>query len=171
LHRATAAFSPDEIEIVINTHLHWDHVGGNKLFKKARFYMQKEDIHLALTAPKYAPHFFDEMRSCITEVADRTTVLDGDAKIVDGVEVWKVGGHTPGSQVVAVKTDKGIAVITGDVICKYDNWNYDWPGPAGNIWNIGELVTAHRVIRQRGDFIIPGHDWMLWEKYPDGTIA
>ncbi len=161
----------DDIDIVINSHLHWDHVGGNKLFKNAQFFMPKEDIPLALTGPKYAPHFFKKMSSCITEVADRTTFLDGDAKIVEGVEVWKVGGHTPGSQVIAVKTDKGVVALTTDVVCKYDNWEHDWIGPAGNIWNIGELVNAHQTIRQRSDFIIPGHDWKVWEYYRDGIIA
>ncbi|WP_373893745.1 N-acyl homoserine lactonase family protein [Virgibacillus sp. CBA3643] len=163
--------TPDDIDIVINTHLHWDHIGENSLFKKAKFYVQKDEIPYALKAPGYAPHYFDSMRSCVTDIADQLVLLDGDAGITDGVDVWKVGGHSPGSQVVAVKTDKGVVALTADVIPKYDNWNHDWPGPAGNIWNLTELVQAHQTLKQKADIVIPGHDWRVWEVYEDGIIG
>ncbi len=162
---------PDDIEIVITTHLHWDHLGGNLLFKNARFYVQEDDVSLALSAPCYAPHFFDGMRHCLTGVADRLVVLDGNARIARGVEVWKVGGHTPGSQVVAVETEQGVVALVGDVIPKYDNWDYDWPGPAGNIWNISDVVKAHALVRRKADIMVPGHDWRVMSRYPDGVIG
>ena len=162
---------PDDIEIVISTHLHWDHVGGNALFRHARFFAQQEDVPLALTAPRYAPHFFPEMVGCITGVADRLVLLDGDAQIIPGVQVWKVGGHSPGSQVVAVRTEKGTIALASDVINKYENLDYDWPGPTGNMWNIDEVLRAHARLKREADLIIPGHDWKVWDRYPEGIIA
>ena len=167
----TLDVEPDDIEIVISTHLHWDHVGGNTLFRQARFYAQKDDVPLALTGPRYAPHFFPEMAGCITAVADRLVLLDGDAEIVPGVEVWKVGGHSPGSQVVAVDTEKGVVALANDVINKYENLEYDWPGPTGNMWNIGDLLRAHARLKRQADIVIPGHDWKVWDGYPEGKIT
>ena len=161
---------PDDIEIVVSTHLHWDHIGGNALFRRARFYAQKDDVPLALTGPRYAPHFFREMASCITNVAGSLVLLDGDAEIVPGVEVWKVGGHTPGSQIVAVQTDKGVVALANDVINKYENLEYDWPGPTGNMWNMDDLLRAYARLKRQAMIVIPGHDWKVWDRYPGGKI-
>ena len=162
---------PEDIDIVINTHLHWDHIGGNKLFKNAKFYVQQADIPYALTAPVYTPHFFKEMRDCVTDISDQIIMLDGDAKITSDIEVCKVGGHTPGSQVVFVETSIGKVVIPGDVFPKYENIDLDWPGPAGNIWNLSELYDAYIKIKNNADVIIPSHDWKVWDKYPNGIIG
>jgi N-acyl homoserine lactone hydrolase len=166
----TLGLRPDDIEIVIITHLHWDHIGGNCLFRRARFYVPREDVPLALTGPRYAPHFFPEMADCITSVASRMNLVDTDAEIAPGVEVWKVGGHTPGSHVVAIEGDNGVIVLAGDVINKYENLEYDWPGPTGNMWNMGELLRAHARLKRHATIVIPGHDWKVWDRYPQGRI-
>jgi len=163
--------SPDDIDIVISTHLHFDHVGGNHLFKKAKFYIQKNDILLALTAPDYAPNFFKEYSCYTRDILDRIIVLDGSEEIVKGVRVARVGGHTPGSQVVFVDTNIGTVTLAGDVIAKYENWDYNWPGTTGNIWNLDELVKALSFIRLNSGIVIPGHDWRLWDIYPEGIIG
>ncbi len=90
-------------------------------FRTSTIYVQKDEIPYALKAPAYAPHYFDSMRSCVVDIVDQLVLLDGDVGITDGVEVWKVGGHSPGSQVVTVKTEKGIVALAADVIPKYDN--------------------------------------------------
>jgi len=163
--------SLNDIDIVINTHLHWDHVGGNPLFKNAIYYIQKDEIPLALIAPNYAPHYFKENNQCIVDIADRIVLLEGDKEIVKGLRVRKTGGHTPGSQVIFVDTSIGRVAITGDVIPKYENWHYHWPGPAGNIWNLDELVKAYSIIEHNAEIIVPGHDWKLWDIYPEGIIG
>lgn len=166
-----AGVNPDDIDIVINTHLHWDHIGENTLFKNAKFYIQKDEIPYALQAPSYAPHYFGSMRNCLTDIASQIVFLDGDSNIAEGVDVWKVGGHTPGCQTVAVKTEKGVVALAADVIAKYENLEYDWPGPAGNIWNLTELVQAHQLLRKNADIVIPGHDWRVWDVFEGGVIG
>ena len=53
----------------------------------------------------------------------------------------------------------------------YENWNYDWPGPAGNVWDLGELARAHATLRRKADIIVPGHDWRFWEVHPGGIVG
>lgn len=162
---------PADIATVISTHLHWDHVGGNRLFRNARFYVQAADLQLARTAPRYAPHFFKELARCTLDVSDRLVVLEGNACIAPGIEVWKVGGHTPGSQVVAIESDRGLIVLAGDVISRYENWDYEWPGPMGNMWSLRELVNAIALLKARSAVVIPSHDWKVWQRFPGGIIV
>lgn len=162
---------PDDIDVVVNTHLHWDHVGGNRLFPRARFFMPADDIPYALEAPAWAPHFFPGMRDCVVDVADRLTAVRGEVMLDDNVRIVQLGGHTPGSMVPLVKTGVGVVALTGDIICKYENWENNWIGPAGNIWNLGELMKAFDTLRLRADVVIPGHDWRVFDRHPGGIVG
>jgi glyoxylase-like metal-dependent hydrolase (beta-lactamase superfamily II) len=163
---------PEDIDIVINTHLHWDHCGGNSYFTKAKFYIPEADIPLALSAPCWAPHFFPEMRNCLTNIIDRAVLVKESIQITDQISVIRLGGHTPGSLGVLINTeDRGVIALAGDVVCKYDNLELDWIGPAGNIWNISELVDSIRKLRSLSDEIVPSHDWRIFDRYPDGVIT
>lgn len=164
--------SPDDIDMVINTHLHWDHCGGNKYFTKAKFYIPEADVALALTAPCWAPHFFSEMRSCVTDIADRAILVNDGIHVTDNIRLVRLGGHTPGSLGVLADTkERGTVALAGDVVCKYENLNHDWIGPSGNIWNVSELVNAVRILRDMSDEIVPSHDWRIFDRYPEGIIT
>lgn len=169
---ATVDLQPEDIDIVINTHLHWDHCGGNEMFPNASFYMPDSDISMALKAPCWASHFYPEMRSCVTSVADRMVLISDSMQITKHVRVIHLGGHTPGSQCVLVETeDQGIVALPGDVICKYENLENNWIGPAGNFWNITELVRAYDLLHEVSDVIVPSHDWRIFDRFPNGVIA
>ncbi len=168
---STVGVKPEDIDIVIHTHLHWDHCGNDGLFTKASFIAQREELALALTPPPYALHYQKELTKGILDVLDRFRTINGDVTIVDGVELWKLGGHTPGSMAVAVKTDVGLVALIGDVIGDYKNLELNWPGPAGNYWSLDQLVKAYRLVKKKADIIIPGHDWKVWSLHPEGKIG
>lgn len=169
---AALGIQPEDIDIVINTHLHWDHLGGNELFPNARFYMPQQDLALALNAPDWAPHFFKDMRSCVTSVADRTIMVNEAAQITPHIQVVRVGGHTPGSMAVLIETeDRGVVALAGDVMCKYENLRENWIGPSGNVWNLSELVEAFDYLPTVSDVIVPSHDWRIFDEFPNGVIA
>ena len=162
--------TPDDIDTVIMTHLHYDHLGGMPLFNNARFYVQKDELPFAFMTPRYAPFYFECMRESLIAVSDRLIVVEGDQQVVPGIELWKLGGHSPGSQAVALRTGHGTVVLAADVIPKYENWDHDWPGAAGNIWNMDEQLRAHERLRKEADLLVPGHDWRVWEFHQDGVI-
>jgi N-acyl homoserine lactone hydrolase len=100
---------PDDIDIVIVTHLHCDHIALGYLYKKARFIVQKRELEYAQD-----PHPIDAV------LYDRTTfdslnweVIDGNKDIVPGISVVLTPGHSPGGQSVAINTRSGKAIITG----------------------------------------------------------
>ena len=106
---------PNDIEMVLYTHLHNDHVGGCHLFN-ASVHVFQEDEWRSLCTPNPRDWFvkgydFDmivlfRQLHCIR--------LEGDLEIEPGLKLYKTPGHSPGGQCIAVDTAKGTYVMTGD---------------------------------------------------------
>jgi len=100
---------PDDVDIILQTHLHMDHLYNTPKCRNAKVYVQQEELKFALE-----PHPIFEVlypREIIVKID--FTVLQGEADILPGIRVFPVPGHTPGCQAVAVETSGGTAVITG----------------------------------------------------------
>jgi N-acyl homoserine lactone hydrolase len=100
--------SPADIDLVINTHLHFDHCGQNAVFRHAPFYVQRAEL--------------DRMRREAGELYDwfgfmdaRFELLDGDTEVLPGLEVIATPGHTKGHQCVLVRGGGGaFDLLIGD---------------------------------------------------------
>ena len=96
------------IDIVVNTHLHADHCGGNHLFAGRPIYVQRRELDDARQEEGYT----------IREWADAPgleyVAVDGELDLLPGVRLVPAPGHTPGSQVVVVETGGRPDVICGD---------------------------------------------------------
>lgn len=114
--------TPDDIDIVVNTHLHDDHCGNNLLFSKAKFYIQKKELDFCDNPHpmdyRYEPDFIESLN---------VTPVDGDLELMPGIELMLTPGHTPGSQTVRVHTKDGWVVIPG--FCS-NKENFPASGPA-----------------------------------------
>jgi N-acyl homoserine lactone hydrolase len=103
---------PDDITMVINTHLHMDHCGWNRMFKCAKFYVQREEWNYAQNPHRFqqAAYFQDYFKGLEFEF------LEGSTTVVPGVSVVATPGHTPGHQSVVVETkDRRTYIYCGDV--------------------------------------------------------
>lgn len=161
---------PQDIDIVILTHCHYDHCGSNDLFTRAQFYAHAKEMELALSPPPYAQHYHAENAARLQNIEDRLTLIGDEQVITTGVSTWRAGGHSPGSVVVMIESDKGPVAIMGDVMHDYLNLEHWWPGPSNNYWCIDELVRAYARVREEAHIVLPGHDWKLWNLYPGGRI-
>ncbi len=92
--------SPADIDLVINTHLHFDHCGQNAVFRHAPFYIQRTELDRARREGREFAEWFDFMGA-------RFELLDGDAEVVPGVSVITTPGHTSGHQSVVVQSGDG----------------------------------------------------------------
>jgi N-acyl homoserine lactone hydrolase len=105
---------PDEIAqrvaIVINTHLHFDHCGGNRLFPGVPMHVQRRELDDArrLTDRYTIPEWVDFEGAVYVE-------HDGEAEVLPGVRLLPAPGHTDGHQVVLVDAEDGLVVLGGDV--------------------------------------------------------
>ncbi|MDN4174230.1 MBL fold metallo-hydrolase [Nocardioides sp. SOB77] len=96
------------IDIVINTHLHADHCGGNHLFAGRPVYVQRRELDDALALEDHT------LREWVEAPGVRYTTIDGEAEVVPGIRVLPAPGHTEGSQIVVVDSGGQRLVIAGD---------------------------------------------------------
>jgi glyoxylase-like metal-dependent hydrolase (beta-lactamase superfamily II) len=179
---AKAGVKLEEIDIVILTHLHWDHVGQVNKFLNAEFIVSQEELRFALAPPPCLLADYEALQLGIQppflKVIDRIKTVDmKDKEIVEGVRVIPLPGHTPGSIGVVVETAKGPYVITGDAVNKYGNLKgapeEHQPYLLGGIytdmiamWKSMELIDE--IVKHDFSKVIPGHDPFVFEKerYP-----
>jgi len=156
---------PATINIVIISHLHWDHMSNNHLFPNAKFYLQRSEYHYAMDPVPPQAWGFDKEAIIKT----KWELLDGEEQIIDGISVVHVGGHTPGSQCVIVDTEKGKAALTCDFVTDYSWWESD-PKIASNVYtDIIQYYRGFKMLEKACDYIIPGHSYevLKHEVFPD----
>jgi N-acyl homoserine lactone hydrolase len=110
---------PRDVVFVINTHLHFDHCGGNRLFKGTPIYVQGREREAAREEDYTIPEWVEFDGADYVE-------LQGERKLLPGIRVLPTPGHTPGHQSVLVETDDGLVVVAGDVAYTWDE--FDEPG-------------------------------------------
>ena len=128
---ASAGFLPRDVKWVINTHLHFDHAGGNTTmdpdlendprrhirmtFPNATYVVQRGELEFARhtnerTRASYLPHNFDPVAA-----ADRWRLLEGDGEILPGIRARVTPGHVPWHQVLLIESGGETAVFVGDL--------------------------------------------------------
>ena len=128
---ASAGFLPRDVKWVINTHLHFDHAGGNTTmdpdlendprrhirmtFPNATYVVQRGELEFARhtnerTRASYLPHNFEPVAA-----ADRWRLLEGDGEILPGIRARVTPGHVPWHQVLLIESGGETAVFVGDL--------------------------------------------------------
>ena len=90
-------------------------------------------------------------------------------EVLPGIGAFYVGGHTLCSQAFTVQTKQGVAVFPGDTIFYYGN--LEKRHPVGAAVSIAQCYEAMDRIAKLGGILVPPHDPLLLEKYPDGLVA
>jgi glyoxylase-like metal-dependent hydrolase (beta-lactamase superfamily II) len=166
---AELGVDPEAVGHVVLTHLHYDHCGTVHDFPRARFVIQRSEVDY-WTGP-WARRIERE-RWLLDEVAlehlraGPVDLIDGDAEVVPGLSVHRVGGHTTGMQVVRVETAGGAVVLASDASHFHENLEHDHPAPLlhsmtgvyGAFDRVKELAGAGPVV--------PGHDPAVLARYP-----
>ncbi len=109
----TAALADDDVRVedialVVNCHLHFDHCGGNPELAGRPIFSQRVELTAAREADYTLPELVD-VPGLVYEV------LDGEAEILPGVLVVPTPGHTAGHQSLVVRSDDGTVVVAGQV--------------------------------------------------------
>lgn len=159
-------WEPEEVDIVINTHLHYDHCGGNQYFKNADFFVQREEWDAAHNPIESEKVFYAE------ELFGRNAVnyfqwhfLDGEETILPGIKVIPTPGHTRGHQSVLINIEQGVLCVTGDSANTAENINENLE--PNIVVNTAQIYESMKRIRQCAHFILPGHEPSI----EDGTTT
>ena len=164
--------APADVSRVILTHLHWDHFAASRLYPGAEFHLQRRELEF-WRAPESDYHF---LRYFITDLEDaaglesegRLHLLDGEAEIAPGVTVHPVGGHTPGLQIVRVRTGEGWAVLAADAA--YVFRSLESMIPPGIHVHVDDCLSAFDTVKALADkptLIFPGHDNEILRNFPE----
>lgn len=172
---ALAALEVDSSAVsdVIITHLHWDHAGCTDLFPHARFHVQHDELSFC-TGPamrhRYVRKTYEEAdvhRAIALLYGQRVVAHDGDVALFPGLSLHRVGGHTPGSQVVRIHTARGAVVLASDAVHLWANIRQRSPFPI--VQDVVRMLDAFDTIEALADgpdHIIPGHDPQVADVFP-----
>lgn len=118
--------SREDIHLVINTHLHFDHAGGNTMrngkaqlvpaFPNARYVVQRGEYEDATNANERTRASYRAENFAPIAEANRWELLDGDSEILPGITTVVTHGHTRCHQGVRIESDGRIAFYLGDLI-------------------------------------------------------
>lgn len=168
--------APSSIRDVVITHLHYDHAGNLDRFPNARFHVQDREMSFATGRCMCHgllrhPFSAEDVTLMVRHVfSDRVVFHDGDDEIAPGVTLHHVGGHSDGLQVVRVETERGPVVLASDAAHYYGNMHRRNPFPI--VYNVGDMMEGWKTVERLAghpDRVIPGHDPMVRELYPQAS--
>jgi N-acyl homoserine lactone hydrolase len=161
---ASLGVRPDDVAVVVNSHLHFDHAGNNGAFPKATFIVQGEHLAFAKGKPNFPGVYWD-----IPELTYMP--VSGRVRVATGLEVVPTPGHAPGHQSLVVDlTETGRVVLCGDAAFTRENLE------RGVIRAQDEAAARESLARIRSlvdddlDRVFTSHDaasWSGWRHAPD----
>ena len=122
---SAAGVRPSEIDIVVNTHLHFDHCGWNTrrdgdrivpTFRNARYVIQHDAYEHGKSPSERDRGSFRAENFLPIETAGQLQLVEGDTEIVPGVELIDIPGHTPGMQCVRLSGGGRSAFFFADLV-------------------------------------------------------
>lgn len=179
-----AGLSPDDIDTILVTHMHFDHMGNFESFPNATLYVQLDEytgwskaVADAMAMPDEADRAWafssfdpsDLVRASEGISSGRIRFVRGDEEVLPDVRARLAkDSHTFGSQWFHVETRNGPFVIAGDAVYWYSNVEQMWP-PGYNQGNPFNLMDVYRDMRTtlQGETsrIVPGHDPQIYERH------
>lgn len=152
-----------DIDLVINSHLHYDHAENNTLFKNARFVVSRVEWEYAKNPiPSQVKLYdFEWTDESINHMNYQLISVD-DFDLLPGIRLIQTPGHSKGHQSVLINTDEGLLCVAGDAACLPES--FARPTPPGGATSIEEGFASLERIRESANLVFMNHDPNL-EKY------
>lgn len=167
---ALCGFSPEDVDIVVNSHFHFDHVGGNKFLTKATTLVHKEELRHAKVPESFERLGYSDLS--FDDDAVTYKQISGDYEIVPGVWLYETPGHTIGhySLFVEMESEKSM-LFAGDAA--YTHRTLDQEIIAGfHLDPTDSLESIRRLkylARTKDADIYPSHElepYLTWKLAP-----
>lgn len=174
---ADAGLKPDDIDVVINTHLHFDHAGGNTrpmdgrdvpAFANAQYVVQRGELaHAMEPSDRDRASYYADRFVPISE-AGQWKLVDGDAEILAGITVTKIPGHNADIQAVKISGGEQTIVFVADLLPTRHHLPLPWI-MGYDLYPLQTLETKRKWIGEiagRGWVVVFGHD----AEFPAGKL-
>lgn len=141
---AKLGFNARDVDIVINTHLHYDHCGNNEMFPQARFLVNETELRHAENPGWWDAAGYVQALFNIPRLKYKT--VTGSQAVTPGVSIIPTKGHSPGHQSVLVQLEKtGLLALGGDAI--YLRENLETPILPGIYWNAERYASSMKKLK------------------------
>ena len=170
---ARLGLTPQNVRYVANSHLHFDHCGGNEFCAGATFLVQRPELEAARRpgfVPSYSPSPIDFEHPLDYQMIDGEHDVFGDGTVI----LIPTYGHTPGHQSLLVRAGKGTQVVCASDAC-YTRENMDRDVLPKILWNPSimrdSLATLRKLRDSAGATMFYGHDPEQWAATPRAPAA
>jgi len=162
----------NDVTTVVLSHLHFDHAGGLDAFPQATVYLQQADLDFYtgpfMRFPLCASAIEATHLAAIERVRSdgRLVLLSGDSNIEEHIRVHHLGGHTPGTQAVEVRSGKTTTVLASDAAHLYANLDHQVPFPV--LHDVPTSCLAFERLERlsaEGAAVVPGHDGAVMDRF------
>jgi len=116
-----AGFEPGSVDVVVMSHLHFDHAGGllrsdgSKAFPRATIVAQRAEWEIALDHNSRIVASYDQPELRLVREWGSASAIDGERELLPGVSVLPTGGHSKGHQAIVVRGATGTLAFFGDL--------------------------------------------------------
>lgn len=161
----TLGLEPSDVDLVVLSHLHFDHAGGADIFPDSELVAQKDEYAYAqYPAPFFADFYY---KKNFDLPGYKWRLLDGDTELLPGITALRSDGHTPGHQSLLVELpETGPVILAGD--CCYWQRSIDDEVPPGVVWDptraMHSIKRLKTLARLTGGRIFPSHDPAFWAR-------
>ena len=152
----------DDLTLVVNCHLHFDHCGGNPELVRTPVVVQRAELAAARATPDYT------LPGLVDPPGLRYEVLDGEAEVLPGVLVVPTPGHTAGHQSLLVQRPDGVVVVAGQSHDSASAYAADALAGTARAHRHGEPLPIarawmQRLAREDPRVVVFAHDHAVWQ--------
>jgi glyoxylase-like metal-dependent hydrolase (beta-lactamase superfamily II) len=162
---------PADVDLVVNTHLHYDHTGHLAAFADVPLLVNRTELE-SWTAPlgsraQFAVHVEPDEIAAVA-ARDDLTLMGAEHEVAPGIVALEVGGHSFGQTILVVDGEQAPVILASDAVHFYEELERDFA--CNVLTELPRVYAAYDRIRQladeRGARVLAGHDPLVMERFP-----
>jgi 4-pyridoxolactonase len=159
-------YRPEDVKYIVNSHLHFDHVGGNRHFPGAVTLVHKQELRQAKVPESFERYAYSDQS--FDHAGVRYELLEGDTEIARGLRLFETPGHTVGHYSLLIETTaRPPMLFTGDAVYSMEGIEREiMPGfhnePTAGVRSIKRLRRL--ATQYEAEFFVP-HDMAAFQGY------
>lgn len=148
-------------DLVIISHLHWDHASGLKYLSESRVLVQQSELDFSLSPSETQKRYYDYNSSNSYINGASLELIRGDYNLTEHAQIVHLPGHTPGSQGLLLEQSESSILIAGDAVPLFDNWYSSKKRINGIFYNKDLFIETYEKIGSFDTQVLPSHDSFL----------